>query len=925
MKNDFFNFIENVNKKSSQEVAQSFTVLQKFLSGSIKRGVSEAFNQMISEKKISTTKVKKLNNKEGGQIINGKGDLQINFYINLFKLDNADIIKENILKTIYKDLKFSEEDKKLYESDEKNKSQLLNLEDSKKNLTAKRRAFYYVCGYFGDETKDLNADEALTKFIKMDNVNTSKDTKKEKVKKEVKKKECDLKEAKDESLELKDYKHKVEVLNKEKERIQKELDESNKKLSAIEEKKTKEDEKHQIEIKKLNDLIKELTEKVNCFKKLDQTEAETKVVTNKISRSSVESKTEIETSFKRIDKQIVSDTFQDFPIFGTVEPINIVPDKKEGTFIVWIKPVNPLVPNFSYIEREEFYDEFQIIDGLTYFALFVSNRNIKNYCVNKETIANFEYMSEDEQKDVLIDIFCKKAILFVPEIKYRETENDYVYNALVLNVNDYNDFCQSIPIPIIKEFGSKKIKEFISQGKNISFKNLPITLFNSVPYVIIDEVLYSTDLIPQTESSDISMWKPREKTFERIGDLNLDDKEKFLVSDEDNIVYANLSNIVRARKVETNTEDIKETKFIEDFINLAKKNNLCYTDEDLKNFHISLKSSQLVILAGPSGIGKTRLPLLYSKMLNIDEDKGNLLFVNINPSLNEPSDLLGYLKPILENESDKETKFDGTYMESSSGLVSFLKAANDKKDRLHIVIFDEMNLAQIEYWFAPFISILERDVGDRKLNLYAPNLKLTNADKYPSSISIGENVIFIGTINIDETTKEISDRVFDRALVLKLHKKTFSSFFNTKNDNLGTTNDYKITYSLFNSFRKNSPKYINVFKEEEIKFLDEIHELINSISSDKGVSFRNLKTISNYLANSNDIFPRKDAFDYAINQTIIQKIRGADFEVKELFEESGERSLITILDKFTSVSDFKETRESIAKKRNELGIYGFTK
>ena len=44
---------------------------------------------------------------------------------------------------------------------------------------------------------------------------------------------------------------------------------------------------------------------------------------------------------------------------------------------------------------------------------------------------------------------------------------------------------------------------------------------------------------------------------------------------------------------------------------------MCYDSDDIYNFHISLKASPLVILAGTSGVGKTRLPLAYAECINL--------------------------------------------------------------------------------------------------------------------------------------------------------------------------------------------------------------------------------------------------------------------------------------------------------------------
>src|SRR5699024_6087488 len=80
--------------------------------------------------------------------------------------------------------------------------------------------------------------------------------------------------------------------------------------------------------------------------------------------------------------------------------------------------------------------------------------------------------------------------------------------------------------------------------------------------------------------------------------------------------------------------------------------------------------------------------------------------------------------------------------------------------------------------FSPFISILEKESESRFLSLYNEKSHCINRSSYPDKIKINNNVIFIGTINLDETTKNISDRLLDRSFVINLKKKKFIDFSN---------------------------------------------------------------------------------------------------------------------------------------------------
>lgn len=170
-------------------------------------------------------------------------------------------------------------------------------------------------------------------------------------------------------------------------------------------------------------------------------------------------------------------------------------------------------------------------------------------------------------------------------------------------------------------------------------------------------------------------------------------------------------------KIFKSTSD--ESNFLKNFKNYTIKHNLCYDMKDLLNFHISIKTNQLTILAGMSGTGKTQIAKAYGEMLGINKENKTLLFLPISPSYTQPEDLLGYLNNTT-----------GLYVASETGFVDFLIHAENNKDKMHMVIFDEMNLSQVEHWFAPFISLLELNHDERNLQLYSSNAICHNNIKY---------------------------------------------------------------------------------------------------------------------------------------------------------------------------------------------------
>ena len=422
----------------------------------------------------------------------------------------------------------------------------------------------------------------------------------------------------------------------------------------------------------------------------------------------------------------------------------------------------------------------------------------------------------------------------------------------------------------------------------------------------------------------VSIDEPENKnTVTEETEINVSSEEVDIPSEEE------LEEI--SEEEENKVSNASEITFINGLAALTKSYSLVYEYKDLVNFHTSVKTNPLTILSGMSGTGKTQLAYNYARMLDLSEDNNTLLFMPISPAYSEPSDVLGYLNP-MTNE----------YVPSETGLVDFLIHANDNKNKMHMVIFDEMNLSQVEYWFSPFISILEKDMGERFLKLYDSGSEPNNKDKYKSKIKIDDNVIFVGTVNIDETTKDFSDRLLDRTFVINLKKIDFKSVYqslNTKDeekfDPASKCNDASVFMSWNKKYNKKSLDAF-VGHEEELDFLDEFSKLLSGSISSDGISHRVMRNIGYFLLNVPEgeegaVIERAEALDIIINQTVMQKIRGTEAQLSSLIGVAGDdqrspekSSLIALLDKYLNISSFENVRKAIYKKAEDLRVNGYT-
>ena len=321
----------------------------------------------------------------------------------------------------------------------------------------------------------------------------------------------------------------------------------------------------------------------------------------------------------------------------------------------------------------------------------------------------------------------------------------------------------------------------------------------------------------------------------------------------------------------------------------SQKRNLFYNVKDFVNIHTALKCSSLVILSGLSGTGKSAIVDIYARALGINNtgnpDENRLLFIPVRPSWNDDSDLLGYVDLVHM-----------VYRASDSGFVDFLVRAQkeENKNKLFIVCFDEMNLARVEHYFSQFLSLLERPANQRELQLYDKQYsgRLYNSTEYPNRIKIGDNVKFIGTVNIDESTYHFSDKVLDRANVIQLDVLNYANMWTkTKYASLGNIN---WTIDDYNSITvTNSDEDMQLVHQ----LLWDIHTLLHSANSKYGVGPRIVKSIEMYLWNlpKSGIgeFSYSDGIDLQIAQRVLTKVRGPENQLGEILDKKSEKHRCT--------------------------------
>lgn len=324
----------------------------------------------------------------------------------------------------------------------------------------------------------------------------------------------------------------------------------------------------------------------------------------------------------------------------------------------------------------------------------------------------------------------------------------------------------------------------------------------------------------------------------------------------------------------------------------------------IKAFHTALKChdiNPLTVLAGVSGTGKTLLPTAYAKLMGMHS-----LVIAVQPRWDSPQDMFGFYN-YLEKKY-KATDLARTLIRMDPySTVDGLDEKQKCSDRMLLVLLDEMNLARTEYYFSEFLSKLElrRLAGDGRAEVdrqHAEILLDTGPGRQPIKFWVGKNVLFTGTMNEDESTQTLSDKVLDRANVLRFGRPA----------NIGSEGQQQaqeeqrlpnpegyLTVKQWKDWCRPVQQADWTGKAQE--WIDGLNDALTKIGRPFGHRVRKsiLAYVANYPAVNMDIF--KIAFADQVEQKILPKLRGLDTtegvnnaacdEIEKIIEATGDNTL----------------------------------
>ncbi len=309
----------------------------------------------------------------------------------------------------------------------------------------------------------------------------------------------------------------------------------------------------------------------------------------------------------------------------------------------------------------------------------------------------------------------------------------------------------------------------IYRGLKIAFRfKVPVVEYEKMKDEVVRlnrEVLktqYEKDKILAMKVSEMGM-KANADLLEGMNEDSLEDETENMEGDvaavtAGDLRFPRLSAIDEYFKTEYVAPEYDDTLNLEEICQkmrnfAASRLGLYYDLEIMKRLFASLGAAKLVILQGISGTGKTSLPYAFGQFVQYPS-----AICSVQPSWRDRTELVGYYNEFTKKYTEPDflkTLYEARYVEDA-----------------RLVIMDEMNIARVEYYFAEMLSILELPRDDERfLTLVSAQSPSDPEGIVDGKVWIPPNLWYVGTINNDDSTFAVSDKVYDRAIPIDLDEK----------------------------------------------------------------------------------------------------------------------------------------------------------
>lgn len=377
---------------------------------------------------------------------------------------------------------------------------------------------------------------------------------------------------------------------------------------------------------------------------------------------------------------------------------------------------------------------------------------------------------------------------------------------------------------------------------------------------------------------------------------------------------------------------------------------------DYRPFITAIKSKPFLLLAGISGTGKSRIVRELARACwNVDSEEykaqkpRNFEMVQVKPNWHDSSELIGYV-----------SRVSGEPVYVAGDFLKFVARAWEEQDVPYFLCLDEMNLAPVEQYFAEYLSVVESRKADGEGNIITdPILKkskedwyrvltseLTNDDEVRNrfledGICIPQNLIVIGTVNMDETTFSFSRKVLDRAMTIEMNEVNLEGGLESHHERIGKLGAAELIGAAVEGV-----DVYGTYKDvcdTAISYLQKINEKLEGTPFK--IAYRTRNEVLLYVVNNlpyNQIegddeniyiqeFVIARALDEITNMKILSRIEGDETKVSEDFLKSLEDTIREGLEAvFEDIFDEEDNYSSVSlakldemKKRLASGYTSF--
>jgi len=511
--------------------------------------------------------------------------------------------------------------------------------------------------------------------------------------------------------------------------------------------------------------------------------------------------------------------------------------------------------------------------------------------------------SECEKAGNRFDTLVNTANLLRSENKRlnEELKNNFVARSVVVDANELNELRRQIGEFRQKGVTEDTIDEFVSANVDLKKADKQIEKLKEENRKISQQVRES-----RNESDELADLKDKNKYYQEMVQALQEELEKNkTVSRDDMLAPIKLVPSFMSQKSLPDDRDIASEQ---EWLNIiydkigskSEHSDLKFSRRQIYAYHTAQKirdMSPLVVLAGVSGTGKSELPKNYAIHGGM-----NFLSIPVKPDWDSPASLFGYYNSI-------ERRFEATDL-----VRSLYQMSKDDvyKKQMMMVLLDEMNLAHPEQYFADMLSKLETCRG---MSDYAQYDILLGGGERPEHLDIGQNILWTGTMNEDETTKGLSDKVIDRSTLITFPRP--KELFNREQ-----RKEIKQEFVLSTAKWASWVSKVNTSDELKEK-LEEYRGIVQSMNECMSSMGRNLghrvwQSMSQYICHHPDVVYAKNkedldtaikrAFGDAVAFKVMPKLRGV--EVRGQNEEKLEQiGSILSLHADELVADYNNARQ----------------